>query len=73
MLILMRRPGETIHIGDSITVTVLSIDRNRVRIGVKAPRDIAVDRQEVAEKKRLGLAPPVKEAVASAAPECASG
>jgi carbon storage regulator len=62
MLILMRRPGETICIGDDVTITILGIERNRVRLGIKAPRDIAVDRQEVAEKKRLGIEPPQRAA-----------
>jgi len=58
MLILMRRVGETICIGDHIRVTVMSMERNRVRIGIEAPRDVIVDREEVAEKKRLGIEPP---------------
>jgi carbon storage regulator len=60
MLILMRRQGETICIGNDVTVTVMSVDRNRVRIGVDAPRDVIVDREEVAEKKRMGIAAPKK-------------
>ncbi len=52
MLILMRRPGESIHIGPNIVVTLVSLERNRARIGVQAPRDIAVDREEIAELKR---------------------
>jgi carbon storage regulator len=58
MLILMRRPGETICIGDDVTITVMSVEGNRVRIGVKAPREVTVDREEIAEKKRLGIGPP---------------
>lgn len=50
MLILMRRPGETICIGEDTTVTVLGVDRNRVRLGIKAPKSIRVDRQEIREK-----------------------
>ncbi|QEY73247.1 carbon storage regulator CsrA [Pseudomonas denitrificans (nom. rej.)] len=50
MLILSRRPGETIRIGDDIEVTVLSIVGNQVRIGVKAPRSLDVHRQEVYER-----------------------
>lgn len=57
MLILMRRAGETICIGDDVTVKIVSLERNRVRIGVNAPRQVRVDREEVAEKKRLGIAP----------------
>jgi carbon storage regulator len=52
MLILMRRPGESIHIGPNIVVTLVSLERNRARIGVEAPRDVAVDREEIAELKK---------------------
>ncbi len=58
MLILMRRAGESIHIGQDIVVTLISLDRNRARIGVQAPRDVAVDREEIAERKRSGVEPP---------------
>lgn len=47
MLILARRSGESIRIGDEMVVTILSIQGNQVRIGVEAPRDIAVHREEV--------------------------
>jgi len=57
MLILMRRPGESIHIGPNIVVTLVSLERNRARIGVEAPRDIAVDREEIAELKKGGNTP----------------
>ena len=62
MLILMRRPGESIHIGPNIIVTLVSMERNRARIGVEAPREITVDREEVAEKKKNGIEPPAKPA-----------
>jgi carbon storage regulator len=58
MLVLMRRPGESIHIGEDIVITVVGMERNRVRIGVKAPRDVAVDREEIAAKKKCGTPPP---------------
>jgi carbon storage regulator len=58
MLILMRYPGEKINIGDDIVITVVGFERNRVRIGIKAPRHVAVDREEIAEKKKLGIEPP---------------
>ena len=48
-----------------VTITVLGVERNRVRLGINAPRDVAVDRKEVAEKKRLGIQPPAAEAALS--------
>ena len=53
MLVLMRRPGESIHIGPNIVVTLVALERNRARIGIEAPRDVPIDREEIAEKKRL--------------------
>jgi len=47
MLILTRRIGETLNIGDDVTVTVLSIRGNQVRIGVNAPKSVPVHREEV--------------------------
>lgn len=51
MLILTRRVGETICIGDDITVTVLGVTGHQVRLGVAAPSDVAVDRSEVRDRK----------------------
>ncbi len=50
MLILTRRVGETLVVGDDVTVTVLGVKGNQVRIGVKAPRDVAVHREEIYER-----------------------
>ena len=50
MLILTRRVGESLMIGDEVNVTVLGIRGNQVRIGVDAPKDIAVHRQEIYER-----------------------
>ena len=47
MLILTRRVGESLMIGDNVTVTVLGVKGNQVRIGVNAPRDVAVHREEI--------------------------
>jgi carbon storage regulator len=50
MLILTRRAGETLMIGDGIEITVLGIKGNQVRLGVKAPRDVPVHRAEIYER-----------------------
>lgn len=47
MLILTRRIGETMMVGDDVTVTVLGVKGNQVRIGVNAPRDVSVHREEI--------------------------
>jgi len=51
MLILTRKAGETIRIGDDITVTVLGVQQGQVRIGIAAPKQVAVDREEIAIRK----------------------
>lgn len=58
MLILTRRIGERLMIGDDVTVLVLEVKGNHVRIGIDAPRDVAIDREEVYERKRSGDGPP---------------
>jgi len=50
MLILTRRVGETLMIGDNVTVTVLGTKGSQVRLGVNAPRDISVHREEIYER-----------------------
>ena len=50
MLILTRRVGETVVIGDDVTVTVLGVKGNQVRLGVNAPREVAVHREEIFER-----------------------
>ena len=54
MLILTRRVGESLVIGDDITITVLSVKGNQARLGVNAPRDVAVHREEIMDKIQSG-------------------
>jgi carbon storage regulator len=70
MLILTRRVGETVVIGDDVTITVLGVKGNQVRVGINAPKSIAVHREEIyerikrehaaeaAEKQKSGFASP---------------
>jgi carbon storage regulator len=51
VLILTRRMGESVCIGDQVTVTVLAVKGAQVRLGINAPREVTVDRQEVHERK----------------------
>ncbi len=50
MLILTRRIGETLMVGDEVTITVLGVKGNQVRIGVNAPKDVAVHREEIYQR-----------------------
>ncbi|MDE2220932.1 MAG: carbon storage regulator CsrA [Gammaproteobacteria bacterium] len=52
MLILTRREGESVRIGDDVTVTVLRVKGSQVRLGVNAPKDVAVQREEISDRMR---------------------
>lgn len=51
MLILTRRPVETIYIGDDVTITVLGVVGNQVRFGINAPKNVIIDRAEIRERR----------------------
>jgi carbon storage regulator len=65
MLILSRRPNESLHIGTDVVITVLGIRGNQVRLGITAPKNIAIDRAEVHQRKlaeyRAAPVPPVQD------------
>lgn len=56
MLILTRKVGERLAIGDDVTITILGLKGNQIRIGINAPRDVAVHREEI--KRRIDQAKP---------------
>jgi carbon storage regulator len=57
MLVLSRKLGEKIHIGDNICITVVDIDRGKVRLGIEAPRSVPVYRQELLPLNNAGDSP----------------
>jgi carbon storage regulator len=67
MLVLSRKLGEKIYIGDNICITVVDIDRGKIRLGIEAPRDVPIYRQEL-----LPLNHPRPDATAAAAPTAAA-
>jgi carbon storage regulator len=80
MLILTRRPHESIRLGSRIRITVLGFKGNQVRIGIEAPPDVSVDREEVWERKQLEArarkdarpSAPVRVPLPDARPTCGS-
>ncbi|MFP4155180.1 MAG: carbon storage regulator CsrA [Halothiobacillaceae bacterium] len=61
MLILTRRIGEVLRIGDDVAITVLGIKGNQVRIGIDAPKDVAVHREEIYQRIKNEAEEPVEE------------
>lgn len=58
MLVLSRKLGEKIFIGDNICITVVDIDRGKIRLGIEAPKEIAIYRQELVPTGEATPAPP---------------
>lgn len=57
-LIVTRRPGESVLIGEDVVVTILGVKGNQVRVSINAPAEVAVDREEIRVRKDQGLPPP---------------
>jgi carbon storage regulator len=69
MLILTRRVGETLKIGEDVDVTVLGVKGNQIRVGIKAPKNVAVHREEIYERIRREAAAAKQRESARAAAE----
>lgn len=57
MLVLSRKLGEKIVIGDNVVLTIVKIDRNQIRIGIEAPNDVPVYREEIAPNRTISREP----------------
>lgn len=68
MLVLSRKPGERIIIGDQVTVTIVRIGPNNVRLGIDAPREMNIVREELCHQDQLVEGLPLKELNATTAP-----
>jgi carbon storage regulator len=60
MLILTRKVGETLMVGEDVTVTVMAVNGNQVRIGINAPKDVAVHREEVYDRIKIEKMPRIE-------------
>lgn len=65
MLVLSRKLGEKIYIRDDITITVVDIDRGKIRLGIEAPRDVQIFRQELLGEGKPATTPEVTPALAA--------
>ena len=65
MLVLSRKLGEKIYINDNICITVVDIDRGKIRLGIEAPRDVPIFRQELLAEGKDGKAPADKPVLAA--------
>lgn len=73
MLVLTRKVGEKIHIGEGVVVTVVRVVGDKVRIGIDAPRDVRVHRQEVALRLARAAAEPLAGDISACPPGAPAG
>lgn len=59
MLILTRRPGEALRIAGDISVVIIAVNGTQVRIGIDAPKEVTIDREEIYQRKIAGIPPPI--------------